>query len=136
MVGKLGPHSPSNAVLPSWGAELDLPLAQLRAGLGPQASSARSRPHKAGPQEFESTPWVHPAGHPRARSINSQAHKRGVSAPTGPSGKQLDQTCSSCQVRYFENKLINLGVNSTPSFFQKKPLGINSTRRGHFGRRN
>ena len=31
-----------------------------------------------GPQEIESTPWVHTAGYLRARSINSQAHKRGV----------------------------------------------------------
>ena len=64
----------SNLCVPKLGWHLS--LAQLRAGS--QAISARSRPHKVGPQEIESTPWVHTAGYLRARFVNSQAHKWGV----------------------------------------------------------
>ena len=80
-------------------------MAQLRAGS--QAISARSRPHKVGPQEIESTPWVHTAGYLRARFVNSQAHKWGVLL--------AHQASSLSNFQLLPNRLAASQVHTLPS---------------------
>lgn len=67
MVGKRGPQSPSNYVFPSWGGTFHSRSSAQDHKSVPQGV----RLHQVGPQEIESTPWVHTAEYLRESQANS-----------------------------------------------------------------
>ena len=67
MAGKLRPQSPSNYVFPSWGGTFHSRSSAQDHKSVPQGL----RLHQVGPQEIESTPWVHTAEYLRESQANS-----------------------------------------------------------------